>query len=749
MYNPIKPFERELNFTRAYKESINLDKATRELNCLKEQIPQSFRPFRNDSEILVGRIDNALVGFHPSFEGKNSCDVLGYCINQDKCFDLLEKVGSTLKKEEVSEIKTMIEFWRTESTTYKTRKKMTDKMLQSMTGDNYNAEIGACYPLYRIAGIHLDAEKLFNYGLNGLIALIESKKVSKKDSTNLYDAMIGSLELIKDTIQLYIEYISDEIKKCKNEDRTQELNTILQSLITIKDNKPQTLQQAIQLLTIYMLATNTREMGRLDIYFGDFYANDIDNNLITHEYAVRLVVNFFDIIEQELARDTRAIIGGKGRKNESNADKFSFVVLDALDLRPFSFQPQVSLRYYKGMNEDLLNKSLEILEKGVTFPILYNDDANVDAVMKAMKVDKSLAEQYAFFGCGEYMIDHKSIGTPNAVINVAKILELVFNNGLDPITGKNIGLGTGICDDSTTYEQIVERFQKQIDYFADLAGDFKELVYDMCNEEASFLLISTLYDDCINRGKAMFDGGIEHLGGTVETYGNITVTDSLTAIKDVVFNKKAFGITKLVEMLQDNFVGFEKEQKMLLDAPKYGNDNDFADDTAVEINKVICNAIRRQSERTRMDSVLVVIINNSMNVYMGECTGATPDGRKARLYLSNANSAYNGCDKEGITALMKSMTKLDTTIHAGSTQNFKFSPAMFADKTRMKMLIGGFFALGGSQTSMTVVNQADLEDAMIHPENHENLVVRVGGYTARFNELNMQTKKDILERTAY
>ena len=749
MYSIKKPFERELNFTRAYKASLKLDKATRELNCLKEQIPQSFRPFRNATEILVGRIDNALVGFQPSFEGKNSCDVLGYCINQDKCYDLLEKSKKNLSSAEIEEIEAMIEFWNTESTTVKTRNQMTDAMQKSMTGDNYNADVGVCYPLYRIAGIHLDAKKLFDYGLNGLITLINSKKSAHKDSIALYDGMIGSLELIKDTIQLYIDYIYDEIKHCKVADRLKELNIVLESLIAIKDDKPKSLQEAIQLLTIYMLATNTREMGRLDIYLGDFYVHDINRKKITHEYAVRLVVNFFDIIEQELARDTRAIIGGKGRANEKNADKFSYVVLDALDLRPYSFQPQVSLRYYKGMDEKLMDRSLEILGKGVTFPILFNDDANVDAVMNAMQVDRELAEQYAFYGCGEYMIDHKSIGTPNAVINVAKILELVFNNGVDPMTKKLVGLETGFCDETTTYEQIIERFQLQMDYFADLAGDFKQLVYDMCNQESSFLLVSTLYDDCINRGKAIFDGGIEHLGGTVETYGNITLADSLTAMKNIVFEKKVFNLPKLIEMINADFVGYENEQKMLLDSPKYGNDNDYADDIAVRINSLICNSVRRQSQRTRMDSVLVVIINNSMNVYMGECTGATPDGRKATLYLSNANSAYNGCDKEGVTALMKSMTKLDATIHAGSTQNFKFSPSLFSDKTRMKMLINGFFALGGSQTTMSVVNQADLEDAMIHPENHENLIIRVGGYTARFNQLNAQTKKDILERTAY
>lgn len=751
MYKEMKPFERELRFTRAYQNNINQEAASREYECLKEQVPQSFRTLKKESDILAGRIENALVGFHPIFAGSKGLDKTAYCINGEKAFELLSKVRQEGRCEEayLKEIEEMIAFWQAEDTVTKIRKRMTPELEQSLTGDDYNMEIGACYPLYRIAGIHIDAKKLFRYGLNGLIELLSQEAVRKPESKPLYKAMAGALELLKEVCRLYVDEIDRLLQECNDIERIKELNLMKQTLTNIKEHKPQTLQEAVQLITLYMLSNGTREIGRLDDYFCEFYRKDIKNGTITRDYAVRLVVNFFEIIEEEFTRDTRAIIGGFGRENEKAADEFALVVLDALDLRPGNYLPQVSLRYYKAMDQRLYDRSLDILAKGRTFPILYNDDVNVASVMKAMGVTQKVAEQYAFFGCGEYMLAGKSIGTPNALINLAKVLEVTLYNGVDPLTGKQIGLTTGETSDEMTFEELMGRFQKQVDYFSDLSGSFSELVYDICGEESAFLLTSILYDDCISRGKTIFDGGLEHLGGTVETYGNITTADSLTAIKEVVFEQKQFTLTRLLTALAADFTGYEKEQQALQQAHKFGNDYEEADSVAVRVHEMICNGIRCQSQRTRLDSLLVVVINNNMNISMGSCTGATPDGRKAHLFLSNANGAYNCCDKEGVTALMKSMTKLDTSIHAGANQNFKFSTDLFQNKEKVKMLLSGFFALGGQQTNISVVNQKDLEDALLHPENHENLFVRVGGYTARFVQLDRKTQQEILTRTAY
>ena len=331
-----------------------------------------------------------------------------------------------------------------------------------------------------------------------------------------------------------------------------------------------------------------------------------------------------------------------------------------------------------------------------------------------------------------------------------KILEVTLNNGFDPITNKKIGLATGKVTDDLSFEELFERYKKQADFFVDLCGKFQELVYDKCNDESSFLLFSILHYDCIEKGKALFDGGLYHLGGTLETYGNITTSDSFTTIKQVVYDKKAFTLTELISMLKNNFEGYEKERSMLLNAEKYGNDYDEADKIAVMVHDHICNSIRNQRDRTRLDSLLVVMINNNMNVSLGRFTGATPDGRLAETFLSNGNAAYSGMDKEGITALMNSLVKLDTSIHAGANHNLKFSKSLFNDNRILtKALIQTYFDNGGQQTNLSVVNQKDLEDALEHPENHENLIVRVGGFTTRFVDLDRDTQLEIIQRTAY
>lgn len=753
MYQENKLLERELQFTQIYKQYKEKDKAEREAACLSYQILKIFRTFRNpEQEILAGRIDKTLIGFYAISEGTGNLDQMGYVVHEDKC---KRKIAEALANgicstTEANELEQIVDFWHGENTCAKGQTQITPEMQKSLAGLDYNHEIAMVYPLYRLAGLNLDSKKLCSLGLQGLIEHIQRLKADhSQDCISFYEGCIDVLKALQDVCGLYVEEIERLIPDAASEQRKVELQRMKEDLTAIKTKAPSTLRQAVQLVTLYMLASDTREIGRMDDLFGHYYARDIKNGDLSRKDAVRLVKNFFDIIEQEFTRDTRALIGGKGRAYEKEADEFALVVLDALDERPFSWQPQVSLRIYQGMDERLYDRSLDILGKGRTFPILYNDDVNIASVMRSMDINRKDAEQYSFFGCGEYMIAGKSIGTPNALLNVAKILEVTLHGGVDPITKKECGLPISL-DHIATFDDLMEAYEKQVAYCCDLAGEFQQLSYDICTQECSWLLQSILTDDCLNRGKGILDGGIYHLGGTAETYGNITASDSLAAIKDVVFEKKIVNLPELVHALEQNFVGYEDLQKQLLLSPKFGNDNDTADEIAVRVHENICSQIRRQKMRTRLDSFLVVVINNSMNVFMGSCTGATADGRKAGIFLSNGNGAYNNCDKEGITALLRSMTKLDTSIHAGANQNFKFSPSLFkGDKTMIKAILSSFFELGGQQTNLSVVNQEELEDAILHPENHENLIVRVGGYTARFVTLDRHTQQDILSRTAY
>lgn len=710
---------------------------------------------RKEGDYFGGRYKGHRIGFYPLMIGEGAADgydKLCYCADIKGCYNVIEqmKASTEYSKAEINEALDAIKFWEKEETYSHIKAAFTPDFTQHLADDYYHTAIGVAYPLYRIAGAHLDFKKLLRLGLSGLIETIKDAKAHNQDEEagHLYEAMVQVLEGMKLLCKMRAEELKGGIDEANDEEKKR-LTLIINSLEHICQDKPETLHQAIQLCLIYAICAGATEMGRVDDYLGEFYVQDLKAGILTKEEAKAYMINYFSIYEESFQRDTRCIIGGIGREDEEIADEMALLVLDAIDGRQILY-PQVSLRYYKRMNEAVYNKALDALGSGNTFPILYNDDVNVAGTMRAMDVPRQVAQQYAFYGCGEYMLANKSIGTPNTCLNMPKVLELLFNEGIDPLTGKQIGLIMPAITEETTFEEIMVRYKADVDFFTDYCGKVQELVYNKCAEQGSFLLLSILHDDCIARGKDLFNGGLYHLGGTVETYGNITVADSLAAIKKVVYTDKCFSIAQLRDMMKVNFEGYEVERQMLVNAPKYGNNEPLVDLIAVEVHEHVCHSIRNQKHKTNLDSLLVVVINNNMNVLLGKRVGATPDGRKSGVYLSNGNAAYAGMDKEGMTALMQSLVKLDTSIHAGANTNLKFSPALFNDqREKFKMLLETYFELGGQQGNISVVNQKDLEEAIKHPEQYENLMVRVGGFTARFITLDSETQQEILMRTAY
>jgi len=259
-----------------------------------------------------------------------------------------------------------------------------------------------------------------------------------------------------------------------------------------------------------------------------------------------------------------------------------------------------------------------------------------------------------------------------------------------------------------------------------------------------------LMDDCLERGRAIFSGGIRYLGGTLETYGNVNTSDSLLAIRELVYEKKMLPIEQLIKILKANFEGYAKERKMMLDCLKYGNDDDAADEMMTFVHDHICNFTRAQNKHTSLHSYLVVIINNDANTVMGKYTGASPDGRLAFTYMNPGNNPVGGMDRNGVTAFMNSLLKPDPSIHAGAVQNMKFSKELFRDRRNiLEALLRAYFNKGGTQAMLTVISRGDLEEAMKHPEKYTNLIVRVGGFSERFVNLPPETQQEILSRTLY
>jgi pyruvate-formate lyase len=269
-------------------------------------------------------------------------------------------------------------------------------------------------------------------------------------------------------------------------------------------------------------------------------------------------------------------------------------------------------------------------------------------------------------------------------------------------------------------------------------------------QECPLLFYSLLFDDCLGRGKAVLEGGLRHLGGTVENYGNINTADALAAIKAVVYDRKLVTAEELSHALATDFAGNERLRQLLLAQPKYGNDHPDADGMLCRLHTDVCTRIRDCAPAAGLDSYLAVLINNELNAVFGVGTGASADGRRAGEYMANGNNPMSGRDTAGVTAMLNSLTKPDTHIHAGAVQNMRFSREMFTTlRPQLKELLRTYFEAGGAQTMITVLSRGDLEAALAEPEKYRHLIVRVGGFSARFVDLNPVVQKELIARTLY
>ena len=269
------------------------------------------------------------------------------------------------------------------------------------------------------------------------------------------------------------------------------------------------------------------------------------------------------------------------------------------------------------------------------------------------------------------------------------------------------------------------------------------------NEDVDFVFNSILMDDCLAKGKPLLDGGVKYLGGCCETFGNTNAADALVAIKKLVFEEKRYSLTEINDALLADFAGYEKMRKDMLDCPKYGNDDDYADSVYLDLYDHISKYTRMAGINNGLHHYGIVIINNQTNTEWGLHTSASADGRKNKVFLNPSNNPQGGADKKGPTAVLKSISKIDSRFHLGSVQNIKFQTDFFKNNMdKIKLLFKTYFdRLGGCQLMVTVVDAGALEDAMVHPEKYPDLIVRVSGFSAVFVNLDKEVQKELVSRT--
>lgn len=727
-------------YTSVHHRMKNHPKPLQESACLATLYPTLFRPIE-DNDLVVGRLDALAVGFG----SVTSVGGVGH-------YGLIDKLEALMKNatlEQSLKLEQLIQYWKVNDTReifYKDHLKK--NILGRFVDPNYAVDITA-----RLSGMYLDYQKLIDFGVDGLkdhIIKLYNQTHDEK-SKALYESFLEVLDLLVVTFDHHIDLLKDLIQKTQESQRILELNRLIDSFENIKHHKPSTMIEAMELTWIYSLMAGVVNYGRIDDLFGPFLVNDLKNGVYNENEAVDIIASYFKLIEaRRTTVNGRVIVGGLGRRHSKEADVFCLLSMDAV-LKNKDTEPQYTLRIYEGMDSRVYQKALKTIGSGATYPMLLNDDVNVEAVAHAMNIDIEDAKQYVPFGCGEYVISGKSVGTPNVVTNLLKLLTISLNAGIDP--WDNIDKGDGLkllsFENMTTFEDVFDQYKTVLFHYLNLGTYAQAQSYRVMNQLCSFTMVSLLSDNSLQVGRAVLDGGIKYLGGTNEMYGNANAADSLTAIKTLVFDKKLYTLKEVVEAANNDFAS-EKEQviqKALLNAPKFGNDDPTADSIAVELHEYVCNTVRDSAARHGLDSYLVVIINNQTNTDWGRATAASCDGRHKGIYMAPGNNPQSGADKNGPTAMLNSLAKLSCRIHAGSVQNIKFEKKMFERNDIIDSLFKTYFEKGGNQLMVTVVKREDLQEAFDHPERHPNLIVRVGGFSARFVNLDRDVQLEILNRT--
>lgn len=731
-------------FTDTYRKYETAPAAIREAMCLKVQFPAVMGEM-TEEDLFAGRLGAVPIGFNPQEE----CQQLGYYYDEYHFLKLMEE---DLTEEQRLVMEQLQEFWEKNYTILKIKESYGRELNRAIPDKFYPHERAAAYALYRISGTQMNFGYLLEQGIGGLRKIVKEKmRDCDEQAKALYQGMQIALEVLSDTCLFYREMAAKLLQQTGDKRRREHLKELVDALEKIREGKPESFLEAIQLVILYWLLSGSLNLGRMDTYLASYYVRDVDSGRITQERALELLKGMWRALaRRNKPYDTRVVIGGKGRQNPQTADRFCILAIQAT-MERMDVVPQLTLRFSEETPKAVMDKAYEAIGKGATFPMLYCDEINIPAVMAAFGTDQKTAEDYCPYGCGEYVIYHQSIGTPSGLINLLKVLEVTLNNGYDMHTGERLAPEWGSLEEYDSFEELLHTYKRQCGYFLKYLAIQEEKEYETANKECAFLYFSMLYDDCIEKGRALLDGGVRYLGGTLESYGNINTADSLTAIKKLVYEEKKIQPETLMKALKSDFRGYEDIRRRLLEAPKYGNDDDEADAMAQLVHDHICKAAAKAGrDYTRLSSYLVVIINNNANSVLGKHTSASADGRMAHTFMSNANNPYDGNDRNGITALLNSLSKLDAKIHAGCVQNMKFSKKMFTDHmSEVKALLGVYFQSGGSQAMISVVGKNDLENAVREPEKYRNLLVRVGGFSARFVELGEEEQREIIARTLY
>lgn len=772
---PILCSERALLVTKSYKETEHLPSTMRRAMALKEILDNMTQNIW-DGELIVGSHGSNGRRSAPVYPEFSSCWLEK---ELDEQLETREQDTFIVPEKVKMDLKSIFPYWR--------GKTVYDKYRAILPKDTKNARDAYMFTrdLFERFGYGhtaYDIPKILKIGLKGIKEEV-SDKLSQVDLTTseglekklFYESLIICLDAVINYAKRYSKTAQELANKEINTKRKKELEKIANICLWIPENPARDTWDAIQVIAFMQLIIQTEtngdsvSPGRVDQYLYTYYKRDIEEGIYTIDEIQELLdclwLKFNEIIK---VQDSESIhihpgfpmtpnltIGGQTPEGKDATNDVSYLMLNSQEHIQLT-NPQFTVRFHKDTPKDFKLRVAEIVKLGTGMPAMFGDEGCMAAIKRTFPdMPMERVRDYRIVGCIELAPKGFQGRITGGWLNVARIIDLTFNNGTDRLTGEQIGPRTGDPKDFKNFNDVFVAARKQMEYFT------KHLVINAATidlvqrENTPHLFLSSLTEGCIEKGKDItFDGSLWGATAIVHV-GLATAADSLTAVKKTIFEDKIMTMSDLKEALDNDFVGkkHERIREIILSAPKYGNDDDFADEVMKQTTDMFFEVIESHKDIDgRPYTSMILTLGGT--VAHGWKTGATADGRKAKTPVSDSMSPSNGTDREGPTAILLSAGKIDQShTMAGNVLNLKFTKSSLEDKETLEKFVDlvdtYFIDLKGQEIQLNVVDGDILREAQKNPSEYQDLIIRVAGYSARFVELATELQDDIIRRTEH
>ena len=620
--------------------------------------------------------------------------------------------------------------------------------------------------------------KMFRTGLLDLKEEI-AESLAKTDLVNDPEGVdkrdeLRAMDIVCDAMIRYAERYAERLEELAAEEkdpvRKKELEKMAAICRRVPAHAPTTVHEALQHYWFIHLGVVTElnpwdsfNPGRLDQSLYPLYKKQLEEGTVTQEEVYEMLQSFWvkfnnhpsppkvgvTAEESNTYTDFCLInVGGVKEDGSDGVNEMSYILLDVIrEMR--LLQPSSMIQVSKKNPDRFIRAAVEIIKTGFGQPSVFNTDALVQEMLRAGK-DVRDARKGGCSGC----VETGAFGTEAYILtgyfNLPKILELTLNDGFDKRTGKQIGLKTGTATDYRTYEELFAAYKAQVQHFMRIKLTGNNIIERIFMKYMPVPFLSVLIEDCIRNGKDYMCGGARYNSSYVQGVGLGSITDMLTALRYHVYDKKTIAMETMEKALANDFKGFEELQYQLVyHTPKYGNDDDYADEQEVQVFDMYYDVLSGHKSPRGAD-YRVNMLPTTCHVYFGKVTGATPDGRNAWKVLSEGISPVQGADTNGPTAVIRSAAKIDHIKTGGTLLNQKFTPSLLSTEegcNNLVHLIRAYFRMDGHHIQFNVVDADTLREAQKHPEDYRDLIVRVAGYSDYFNDLGEDLQNEIICRT--